>query len=42
MIGVAVNAVRLFAWEQKQPRGQTRRSRFAALAPSGLALAATG
>jgi transposase len=36
MIGVALNVVRLFAWEQKSPRGQTRRSRFVALAPTGL------
>lgn len=42
MIGVAVNAARLFAWEQKQPRGQTRRSRFAALAPSEQIRAAAG
>lgn len=34
MIGAAVNVVRLFAWEQKRPRGQTRHSRFAALAPA--------
>jgi len=33
MIGVAVNVKRLFAWKQKEPRGQTRRSRFASLAP---------
>jgi transposase len=33
MIGVAVNVKRLFAWVQQEPRGQTRRSRFAALAP---------
>jgi transposase len=33
MIGVAVNVKRLFAWVQQEPRGQTRRSRFASLAP---------
>ena len=33
MTAVAVNSVRLAAWIAEQPRGQTRRSRFAALAP---------
>ncbi len=33
MTAVAVNVVRLNAWIAEQPRGQTRRSRFAALAP---------
>ncbi len=42
MIGVAVNVVRLFAWEQKVPRGQTRCSRFAALAPSQQVNVAAG
>jgi transposase len=40
MIGVALNVVRLFAWSEQRPREQTRRSRFAALAPSPLATAA--
>jgi transposase len=39
MIAVALNVVRLFAWSQQRPREQTRRSRFAALAPSPLATA---
>lgn len=34
MIAVALNIVRLFAWIEDHPREQTRRSRFAALAPS--------
>jgi transposase len=38
MIGVALNVVRLFAWSEQRPREQTRRSRFAALAPSPPAL----
>ncbi len=39
MTGVALNVVRLFAWSEQRPREQTRRSRFAALAPSPLATA---
>jgi transposase len=39
MIAVALNVVRLFAWSEERPREQTRRSRFAALAPSPLAAA---
>ena len=35
MTYMALNAVRQEAWEKKQPGGQTRRSRFAALAPTG-------
>ena len=34
MTAVAVNSVRLAAWIAEQPRGQTRHSRFAALAPA--------
>jgi transposase len=34
MTAVAVNVVRLAAWTTEQPRGQTRQSRFAALAPA--------
>src|SRR5215469_16201089 len=39
MIACALNLVRLFAWSQGQPLEQTRRSRFAALAPASLAVA---
>ncbi|TME10765.1 MAG: IS1182 family transposase [Chloroflexi bacterium] len=35
MTAVAINVVRIGAWIEEQPRGQTRRSRFAALAPTG-------
>ncbi len=35
MTAVAINVVRLGAWIEEQPRGLTRRSRFAALAPTG-------
>src|SRR2546430_17335573 len=35
MTAVAINVVRIVAWIEEQPRGQTRRSRFAALAPTG-------
>ena len=34
MTAVAVNSARLVAWIAEQPRGQTRRSRFATLAPA--------
>ncbi len=34
MTAVAVNSVRLVAWIAEQPRGQTRHSRFAVLAPA--------
>jgi len=34
MTAVAVDSVRLAAWIAEQPRGQTRHSRFAALAPA--------
>jgi hypothetical protein len=39
MIACALNLARLFAWSQGQPLEQTRRSRFAALAPASLAVA---
>jgi transposase len=35
MTAVAINVVRIGAWIEEQPRGLTRRSRFAALAPTG-------
>ena len=41
MIACALNLVRLFAWSEERPREQTRRSRFAALAPASLAVAGT-
>lgn len=39
MIACALNLVRVLAWSQEQPQEQTRRSRFAALAPASLAVA---